>query len=69
MPVKTKPVDYDEETTQTSTAKYVGNKNTLKFHYKFCSSVTDMKESNKVYIFERSDAIKQGYVACKRCNP
>ena len=52
------------------TSEYVANKNTRKFHYPSCDSVSDMKEKNKWY-FEgtREELIDQGYVPCKRCNP
>lgn len=51
-------------------ASYIGNKNTKKFHFPSCSSVSDMKETNKVY-FEgtREQVIDMGYVPCKRCSP
>lgn len=49
---------------------YILNTNTKKFHYSSCSSVDQMKESNKrVYTGNREDIISQGYVPCKRCNP
>ena len=35
--------------TSTSTANYVANKNTKKFHYPTCSSVDDMKEKMNSY--------------------
>ncbi len=49
---------------------YIANKNTKKFHYPSCSSVSDMKEKNKWY-FEgsRDELIEKGYKPCKRCNP
>ena len=49
---------------------YILNTNTKKFHYPSCSSVDQMKESNKqVYTGSREDIINQGYDPCKRCNP
>lgn len=49
---------------------YILNTNTKKFHYPNCSSVKQMKESNKqVYTGSREDIINQGYEPCKRCNP
>ncbi len=49
---------------------YILNTNTHKFHYPDCSSVSDMKEKNKkVFTGTREEAIAQGYVPCKRCNP
>ena len=34
-----------------------------------CSSVNKMSEKNKVFFSSRDEAINQGYVPCKRCNP
>ena len=49
---------------------YIGNKNTKKFHYSWCSSVNKMKESNKYYYTgTRDEMIVKGYVPCKNCNP
>lgn len=48
---------------------YVGNKSSKKFHYSWCSSVSDMKEKNKVTFHSREEAIKKKYVPCKKCNP
>lgn len=54
----------------SSTAAYVANKNTKKFHYSSCSSVQSMKESNKYYYDgSRDDLVSQGYDPCKKCNP
>ncbi|MBR2122671.1 MAG: DNA/RNA non-specific endonuclease [Lachnospiraceae bacterium] len=54
------------------TAVYIGNKNTMKFHYDWCSSVNQMKEKNKVY-FEpgtTSEEIRsRGYSPCGNCHP
>lgn len=49
--------------------QYVGNKNSFVFHDSSCSSVDDMKDSNKVIFSERKEAINQGYKPCGRCNP
>lgn len=48
---------------------YVWNKNSRKFHYSWCSSVSDMHENNKVTFHSREEAIDQEYVPCKKCNP
>ena len=49
---------------------YILNTNTHKFHYPTCSSVDDMKESNKqTYTGTRDDLIAQGYEPCGRCKP
>lgn len=53
-----------------TSAVYVCNTNTMKFHYEGCGSVKQMKESNKKYTNESRDSlIAQGYVPCKNCNP
>lgn len=49
---------------------YILNTNTKKFHYPECKSVSDMKEKNKKeFSGSREEAISEGYVPCKRCNP
>lgn len=59
-----------EKTSNNSKCKYILNKNTKKFHYPTCDSVTDMKEKNKEYFNgTREEAIEKGFSPCKRCNP
>lgn len=48
---------------------YIGNKKSMKFHYPYCCSVTQMKESNKVEFFSREEAIERHYIPCGDCNP
>lgn len=51
-------------------AEYILNRNTGVFHYPWCSSVDQMKESNKIYFTgDRQEAIDDGYRPCKRCEP
>lgn len=53
-----------------TTAAYICNTNTHKFHYPTCSSVGQMKDSNKLEVTcSRDELIGQEYVPCKRCNP
>ena len=54
---------------ETGEAPYIGNRNSKKLHYANCPSVDDMKDKNKVEFYSRDEAINQGYVPCKRCNP
>ncbi len=56
-------------TATEANAKYIGNSNSLKFHYPSCSSVSTMNQSNKVYFLERADAINKGYEPCGKCKP
>lgn len=68
---------YQPSTQTRATAKpissvntYVLNKNTKVFHKPSCSSVKQMKESNKrTYTGTRAQVIDMGYRPCQRCNP
>ncbi|WP_313413120.1 stalk domain-containing protein [Sedimentibacter sp.] len=66
VPVKEEPIKTDPVNT---TGSYIGNSNSLKFHYPTCSSVSTMTDSNKVYFDSREEAINKGYEPCGRCNP
>ena len=59
----------DTSSNDTVQGEYVGNANTHKFHYPTCKSCSEMSEKNKVFFSSRDEAINQGYVPCKRCNP
>ena len=58
-----------EDKTEETTAAYIGNRNSMKFHYPDCQSVADMAEHNKVPLASREDAIALGYKPCGRCKP
>lgn len=58
-----------QQNTDNTTASYIGNSNTLKFHRPDCSSVSRMSDANKVEFSTRDEAINAGYEPCKRCNP
>lgn len=67
--VQTESVKETSEPVSTGT-EYILNTNTKKFHYPSCSSVKQMKASNKKeYTGSRDDLIAQGYDPCKKCNP
>ena len=61
--------DTSSSQASSDSGSYVGNSNTGKFHVASCSSVGKMSEKNKVFFSSRDEAINQGYVPCKRCNP
>jgi len=48
---------------------YIGNKSTKKLHYPTCSSVGDMKDSNKIEFRSVAEATAQGYQPCQKCKP
>lgn len=63
---------YEAETTAPASTgtEYILNTNTKKFHYPSCSSVKQMKNTNKQeFTGSRDDLIAQGYDPCKKCNP
>ena len=64
----TEPEESKEEAEAQVT--YVLNKNTKKFHKPNCSSVTDIKQKNRLDVdLTREEVIDMGYVPCKRCKP
>ncbi len=69
-PKVTVPKATNNNPTPQPSSSYVLNKNTHKFHYPSCSSVSKMAEKNKVYFNgTRDQVISQGYSPCNRCNP
>lgn len=54
---------------ELATVKYIGNKKSKRFHYSDCTSVNNMKESNKVSLYSRDEAINMGYSPCGICKP
>lgn len=67
--VQTESVKETSAPVSTGT-EYILNTNTKKFHYPSCSSVKQMKASNKKeYTGSRDDLIAQRYDPCKKCNP
>ena len=66
----------DGQTLTVSTADapevavaYIGNRNSMKFHFPDCPSVADMAEHNKVPLASREDALALGYIPCGSCKP
>lgn len=57
------------QSSSSASGSYVGNSNTGKFHLASCNSVNKMSEGNKVFFSTRDEAVNQGYVPCKICNP
>lgn len=58
-----------ESTSSSGSANYIGNSNSGKFHEPSCTSVSKMSDGNKVFFSSRDDAVNQGYIPCKMCNP
>lgn len=47
--------------------RYIGNIETKKFHYSWCSYLPDSE--NRTSLYGRASAISQGYSPCEHCNP
>ena len=68
----TAPTEAETEPTEEDRVEmtYILNTNTKKFHYEWCSSAKQTKESNKrSFTGTRDEVVDQGYKPCGRCNP
>lgn len=54
---------------QAQEAKFVGSKNSDKYHYKTCVWAKKISSSNLVTFKSVTEAKKAGYQACKVCKP
>lgn len=74
-PPGTEPETTAEATQETSEppkveTTYILNTNSGKFHYPWCRSVDDMKDSNKsTFTGTREEVIAKGYDPCGNCHP
>ncbi|MGN1126947.1 MAG: ComEC/Rec2 family competence protein [Ruminococcus sp.] len=66
---KSSPTVATTQSEEEQEEVYIGNKNSKKLHKKSCSAVSAMSEKNKVYFYNRKDALVQGYSPCNNCNP
>lgn len=62
-------ISADSQQATKPDSSYVGNKNSMIFHYSTCESVSKMKEKNKVFFSEKEQAEKSGYRPCNICDP
>lgn len=58
-----------ERSTVDEDVMYIGNKKSMRFHLPTCRSVTQMKESNKMFFHSREEAVEGNYIPCGDCNP
>ena len=64
------PPESIEQVLTEEESNYVLNHNTHKFHRQSCSSVEDIKTSNREdYTGSREVLIERGFEPCKRCRP
>lgn len=50
-------------------ANFIGNSNTMVFHYTSCSYAQKIKAEHRVDFDTRAAAVKAGYSPCKVCKP
>lgn len=62
-------VQKESDKQKNKSSSFCGNKNSKVFHKSSCSSVSKMKDENKVFLSGRDAFISQGYSPCKACNP
>jgi endonuclease YncB( thermonuclease family) len=55
--------------SDSGSGSYIGNSNSGKFHEATCKWGQKTAEHNRVKFNSRNDAISQGYIPCKVCNP
>jgi len=53
----------------TGDTKFVGSKNSTKYHYTWCKWAQRIKPSNMVVFNSPEEATGAGYVPCKVCKP
>ena len=65
------PTPEPEKPTEPEPVKgpaVIGNKNSKKYHELGCSSIEDMKESNRIELESAAAAEAKGYKPCSRCH-
>ena len=55
--------------TPALASDYVGNSKSKKFHYADCRWAGKISPRNIVHFSSRDEAVNQGYVPCKVCQP
>lgn len=63
------PVEEPAPAAAPVTASYIGNSNTMKFHYSSCRWVAKMSPEHIVNLSSRDEAISRGFIPCKVCCP
>ena len=59
-----------QSSPENEEAIYIVNTNTRRFHLPSCSSVREMKESNREnFTGSREELIEEGYIPCGKCRP
>ena len=54
---------------QQNEAMYIGNRNSMKFHYPDCPGVAKTSPKNRIPLSSREEAIALGYQPCGECKP
>ncbi|WP_435374065.1 Ada metal-binding domain-containing protein [Desulfofundulus salinus] len=56
-------------TPKANGSRYIGNKNSKKFHRPDCRWAAEIAPHNRVEFKSREEAVAAGYVPCKVCRP
>ncbi len=67
-PSETPDVQNNSDDSSENSVKYVGNRETKKFHKSDCRYAKNLAEEKKVSLMDYSSAISSGYTPCKVCN-
>lgn len=68
--IEAAPAVTEAPVTRSAERTWVLNTNTGKFHVPSCSSVSQMKDTNKLeFTGTRDEVIAMGYQPCGKCNP
>ena len=70
-PLLKKPIyEHQFDNVTYNTCTYILNKNTNKFHLKFCYAIKLMNSENIIYCDDiRENIINHNYIPCSKCNP
>ena len=62
-------LSYSQPAEDTSYSSYVLNTSSKKIHKSYCSSISSIKESNKSFTDDYTNAVNDGFTCCKLCFP
>ena len=58
---------WDRRVREVERQTFIGNDSSKKFHKPSCSFLPD--PSSRVYFSRKAEALRSGYIGCKKCNP
>lgn len=67
LTLKDQTSNSSSSSSSSTSTRYIGNTETKKFHYSWCSYLPS--SYNRTTLYSRTSAISQGYSPCEHCNP